>query len=112
LQDIGRAVVVGERTVGKGSVQSVYRFGDGAGFKLTTAMYSLPSGRTIHGAGITPDVVVEEEEAGDGSEGDAEAGGDRHDGEETDAILAKGIEEIDQLLRADGRSVNGASSGD
>ncbi len=112
LQDIGRAVVVGEPTVGKGSVQSVYRFGDGAGFKLTTAMYSLPSGRTIHGAGITPDVVVEEVDAGDGSEADVEVGEDRRDGEESDAILAKGIEEMERLLRADGRSVNGASSGD
>ena len=57
-QDHGRAIVVGERSHGKGSVQSVITLDDGSGVRLTTARYYLPSGRTIHETGIAPDVAV------------------------------------------------------
>jgi len=59
LQDHGRAVIVGERTFGKGSVQSVLPLRNGGGIKLTTARYYTPSGRSIQAEGITPDVVYE-----------------------------------------------------
>ena len=58
LQDNGRAVVVGERTFGKGSVQSVLPLRNGSGIKLTTARYYTPSGKSIQTYGIMPDVVV------------------------------------------------------
>lgn len=59
LQDHGRAVVVGERSFGKGSVQSVLPLRNGGGIKLTTARYYTPSGRSIQAEGIEPDVVYE-----------------------------------------------------
>jgi carboxyl-terminal processing protease len=58
LQDHGRALIVGERTFGKGSVQSVLPLRNGAGIKLTTARYYTPSGRSIQAQGIEPDVVL------------------------------------------------------
>jgi carboxyl-terminal processing protease len=59
LQDWKRAVLVGTKTFGKGSVQTVIPLSDGSGLRLTTAKYFTPSGRSIHGVGITPDIVVE-----------------------------------------------------
>ncbi len=58
LGDHHRALLVGERTFGKGSVQSIYPMPDGAGVKLTTAIYYTPDGKSIQGEGITPDIVV------------------------------------------------------
>lgn len=58
LQDHGRAVVVGTRSFGKGTVQSFIDLRDGSGLKLTTARYFTPSGRSIAGRGIEPDRVV------------------------------------------------------
>ena len=59
LQDYGRAIVVGTQTFGKGSVQTIIPLSDGSGLRLTTAKYFTPKGRSIHGKGITPDIVVE-----------------------------------------------------
>ena len=59
LQDHRRALIVGERTFGKGSVQSVLPLRNGDGIKLTTARYYTPSGRSIQAKGIDPDVVYE-----------------------------------------------------
>jgi carboxyl-terminal processing protease len=59
LQDYGRAVLVGTQTFGKGSVQTIIPLSDGSGLRLTTAKYFTPKGRSIHGKGITPDIVVE-----------------------------------------------------
>ena len=58
LQDLKRAVVLGEQTFGKGSVQSILPLSDGSALRLTTAKYYTPSHKVIHGAGITPDIVV------------------------------------------------------
>ena len=58
LQDHGRGVIMGERTFGKGSVQSVLPLRNGGGIKLTTARYYTPSGRSIQAEGIVPDVAV------------------------------------------------------
>jgi len=58
LQDRGRAVIVGSRTFGKGSVQEPHRLSDGSSLALTVARYSLPSGRSIEGVGIEPDIDV------------------------------------------------------
>lgn len=58
LQDHGRALIVGERTYGKGSVQAPFELDDGSLLKLTTALYYTPSDRLIQASGITPDVYV------------------------------------------------------
>jgi carboxyl-terminal processing protease len=58
LQDHRRAVVVGARSYGKGTVQSFIDLPDGSGLKLTTARYLTPAGRSIQGTGIAPDVEV------------------------------------------------------
>lgn len=59
LQDNKRALIMGQRSFGKGSVQSVVRLGDGSGLKLTVARYYTPSGRSIQAEGIEPDVSIE-----------------------------------------------------
>jgi len=61
LQDHGRAVVVGTRTFGKGSVQTVMELEDGSALKLTVARYYTPKHRSIQDHGIDPDVAVEAE---------------------------------------------------
>lgn len=60
LQDNKRALIMGQQSFGKGSVQSVVKLGDGSGLKLTVARYYTPSGRSIQAEGIKPDVFVEE----------------------------------------------------
>jgi carboxyl-terminal processing protease len=65
LQPITHAIVVGEQSFGKGSVQSILPLPDGSALRLTTAKYYTPSHKVIHEKGITPDIVVpmtEEEE--------------------------------------------------
>lgn len=59
LQDHGRAVIMGTRSFGKGSVQTVLPLSDSRAIKLTTALYFTPNGRSIQAEGIVPDIVVE-----------------------------------------------------
>jgi carboxyl-terminal processing protease len=58
LKDHNRAILLGERTFGKGSVQSVIPMADGSGIKLTTARYYTPSGISIQAQGIEPDILM------------------------------------------------------
>lgn len=58
LQDLKHAVLVGETTFGKGSVQSILKMPDGAALRLTTAKYYTPSHKVIHEHGVVPDVIV------------------------------------------------------
>ena len=58
VQDTKRGKLIGEKTYGKGSVQTISRLGDGSGIKLTIAKYATPANRFIDGKGITPDVVI------------------------------------------------------
>jgi carboxyl-terminal processing protease len=59
LQDYKRAIIIGKKSFGKGSVQTVIPLGDGSALRLTTSHYFTPSGKIIHGKGITPDILVE-----------------------------------------------------
>jgi carboxyl-terminal processing protease len=59
LQDRGRAVVVGSRTYGKGSVQEPTTLSDGSAIELTVGRYLTPSGRALDGVGIEPDVAID-----------------------------------------------------
>ena len=60
LQDHKRALIVGTRSFGKGSVQSILPMANGTAIKLTTARYFTPNGRSIQAKGIEPDVIVED----------------------------------------------------
>ena len=60
LQDHGRAIIMGTRSFGKGSVQTVLPLDDRRAIKLTTSLYFTPSGRSIQAQGIEPDILVEE----------------------------------------------------
>jgi carboxyl-terminal processing protease len=60
LQDHKRAVIVGERSFGKGSVQSAIRLSDGSALKLTVARYYTPNGTSIQSEGIKPDIEIED----------------------------------------------------
>lgn len=59
LKDNKRAIILGTKSFGKGSVQSVIPLPDGSGLRLTTSKYYTPSGVTIHGTGIEPDITIE-----------------------------------------------------
>jgi carboxyl-terminal processing protease len=63
LQDHGRAIILGQRTFGKASVQTILPLDDGSALRLTTARYYTPNGRSIQAKGIDPDIVM-----GDGKE--------------------------------------------
>ncbi len=60
LQDYKRAIILGTKSFGKGSVQSVIPLSDGSALRLTTSKYFTPSGKQIHEKGVIPDIVVEE----------------------------------------------------
>jgi carboxyl-terminal processing protease len=60
LQDYKRAIILGTKSFGKGSVQTVVPLRDGSALRLTTSKYFTPLGKVIHGKGVIPDIVVEE----------------------------------------------------
>ena len=70
VQDHGTGLIVGEKTYGKGIVQSIRTFSDGSAVKLTTSQYYTPDGHYIHEVGIAPDIEVTEEEQKNASEED------------------------------------------
>ncbi|MFA6358201.1 MAG: S41 family peptidase [Candidatus Omnitrophota bacterium] len=65
LQDYKRAIIIGTKSFGKGSVQTIIPLGDGLALRLTTSHYFTPSGKIIHGKGVIPDILVEKSEAED-----------------------------------------------
>ncbi|MGL4641898.1 MAG: S41 family peptidase [Cetobacterium sp.] len=62
VKDYKRGLLIGEKTFGKGSVQTLLPLPDGDGIKITIAKYYTPSGVSIHGTGIEPDILVEEKD--------------------------------------------------
>ena len=87
VQDYERGTVIGTTTFGKGIVQTVIPFSDGAGMQLTTASYYSPKGRSIHQVGVEPDIVIEY----DGSDG-------------TDNQLAAAIQALKDSLDEDAQA--------
>ncbi len=74
LQDHHRAIIVGEQTFGKGSVQTIMPVqGDGA-MRLTTARYYTPSGRSIQALGVAPDIIVEQRDVAEAPDDEAAEG--------------------------------------
>ena len=112
LQDHGRALVVGERTFGKGSVQSVLPLRNGGAIKLTTARYYTPTGSSIQARGIQPDVEVTFDDSDEADARRREADLDRHldldgvEGGDTVAVEPLGtefpVEKILEVLDAAG----------
>ena len=98
LQDHGRALVVGERTFGKGSVQSVLPLRNGGGIKLTTARYYTPAGRSIQARGIVPDIEVELQEAPEEDNRTREADLERH---LADAETSPDVQPVPERLQLD-----------
>ena len=62
LKDHKRAIIIGENSYGKGSVQSIIPLQNGGGMRLTISKYYLPSGKSISEVGVTPDILVEEQD--------------------------------------------------
>ena len=94
LQDHRRAVIMGEKTFGKGSVQTILPLGNGSALKLTTARYYTPSGISIQARGIVPDITLDRVQVSqlEVGQGVKEADLARHlesDGEEEDFEAAK-----------------------
>jgi carboxyl-terminal processing protease len=114
LKDWKRAVVLGIKTFGKGSVQSVVPLSDGSGLRLTTAIYYTPKGTSIQSTGITPDItvkltpgegmtehpVVREKDLERHLENDQKAKPDKKKEDETAIIKPVSEEEDAQLQRA------------
>ena len=72
LQDHRRAIVVGTKSFGKGSVQTVMRLRQEGAMRLTTARYYTPSGRSIQALGVSPDIIVEQPRRAPGAEEESE----------------------------------------
>ena len=73
IQDYHRGVIMGTKSHGKASVQTIFPLKDGSALRLTTSKYYTPAGRMIHGQGITPDVVVPFEQTKKAKEGGQDA---------------------------------------
>ncbi|NLC35087.1 MAG: S41 family peptidase [Alcaligenaceae bacterium] len=101
LQDHSRATVLGNRTFGKGSVQSVLPLSEDTGIKLTTARYYTPSGQSIQVTGVSPDITVDDTAQGNLFRLPREADLQRHlvNGNFDEASLAEEEEEIVDITR-------------
>ncbi len=99
LQDHGRGIIMGEKTFGKGSVQTILPMNNNAALKLTTARYYTPNGRSIQASGITPDIIIDKvkiskiEEAFGTSVKEADLIGHLDNGQE-EAPVTEGDEEL------------------
>jgi carboxyl-terminal processing protease len=89
VQDNNRGLIVGTKTFGKGSVQTVVPLADGSALRITTAKYFTPSGKSIVNNGIIPDIVVEQKEYGIIAEAKAAYIFDRLEEEDVDAVMEK-----------------------
>ena len=99
LQDLHRAIILGEKTFGKGSVQSIFPLSDGSALKLTTAKYYTPSHKVIHQHGITPDIEVPMSEEQEAALVLKRAPGGMESLSETNRIAIAGVRDV-QLDRA------------
>ena len=102
IQDYEIGPVVGTQTYGKGVVQKTYTLSDGSALKLTTEKYYTPKGQDIDGNGITPDIVVEEQDIDSGqieeksTDQEKESGEETNQDEEKDEVLEKALEVLQE----------------
>jgi carboxyl-terminal processing protease len=95
LQEHGRALVLGERSFGKGSVQSIYQLGTRRALRLTTELYYLPSGRSVQEGGVSPDIIVPQL-----SDADRDPQSIVRESDLRQHLIAEGVQE-DNLLQDD-----------
>jgi carboxyl-terminal processing protease len=100
LKDSKRAIILGEKTFGKGSVQSIIPLTDGSALRLTTAKYYTPSHKVIHEEGITPDIVVPltDEQERDIQLKQAPGGVQSLDDKDRDRVLSSRDPQLDRAL--------------
>jgi carboxyl-terminal processing protease len=125
LQDHRRAIVLGTKSFGKGSVQTIIPISGQGAIRLTTARYFTPSGRSIQAKGIDPDITVEQAKietienqrsrneaslrnplTGDSDVSAPDNGGERSDAAESDFQLARALDLLRGLSLFSGRSIN------
>ncbi|MFT5425568.1 MAG: carboxyl-terminal processing protease [Gammaproteobacteria bacterium] len=100
LQDHGRGIIMGEKTFGKGSVQTVLPMNNNAALKLTTARYYTPNGRSIQASGVVPDIIIDKvkiskiEDAFDGNVKESDLRGHLDNGLE-EAPITEGDKELE-----------------
>lgn len=100
IQDHRRGIVVGEKTFGKGSVQTIMPLASRGAIRLTTARYYTPSGRSIQALGIEPDIIVEQVELKEGEDGASNRRG-YSESEMRGSLSNDGMTEDDRKKRAD-----------
>lgn len=111
LQDLHRATIIGTKSFGKGSVQTIIPLSDGSGLRLTTAKYYTPKGGEIHGKGITPDIIVEKPQEVENLEGETKMPRSRRhidlpgDDLSDDPQLQKAVEFLKTQMHKSGTSV-------
>ena len=98
VQDGESGLLIGTRTYGKGSVQSLYDLPTGSGLRVTEGRYYLPSGRCIDGEGIIPDFIVENPIYGEGLAGVSGAPGDVSDEEDRDVQLQTALDLLKEVI--------------
>ena len=107
LQDHGRGIIMGEKTFGKGSVQTVLPMNNNAALKLTTARYYTPNGRSIQASGVIPDIIIDKvkiskiEEAFDHRVKESDLRGHLANGQE-EAPVTEGDEELEKDASEEG----------
>jgi carboxyl-terminal processing protease len=111
LQDHKRAVIMGTRTFGKGSVQTTLPLTNSAAIKLTTARYYTPSGRSIQAKGIDPDVIIEESAMGGSIKRLREIDLQRHLGNDVDPNAENKIRNAPSPIPAKPLGGTGADAG-
>ena len=116
LQDHKRAIIIGNQTFGKGSVQTILPMDNGSALKLTTARYFTPSGRSIQAKGITPDIKLEKvrvakaENPGTGRVKESNLWGHPQDRRREGRVgQARGRGFVFETIRADRRAIAGAA---